>query len=75
MGSGLTGLNSAYQMLKKNPKAKILLEKNNRIGGRVHSINLHHQHSYEAGAIRFYPVITIAPNYSKNSNKLRKIFM
>ena len=56
IGSGLAGLNSAYQMLKKNPKAKILLvEKNNRIGGRVHSINLHHQHSYEAGAIRFYP--------------------
>ena len=56
IGSGLAGLNSAYQMLKKNPKAKILLvEKNNRIGGRVHSVNLHHQHSYEAGAIRFFP--------------------
>ena len=56
IGGGLAGLNSAYQMLNKKPKSKILLvEKNKRIGGRIHSINLHHQHNYEAGAIRFYP--------------------
>lgn len=56
IGAGLAGLNSAYQILKKKPNSKILLvEKNNRIGGRIHSVNLHHQHSYEAGAIRFYP--------------------
>lgn len=56
IGGGLAGLNSAYQILKKKPKSKILLvEKNKRIGGRIHSINLHHQHSYEAGAIRFFP--------------------
>ena len=57
VGSGL-GLVSilAYQILKRNPKAKILLlEKNSKIGGRIQSINLHHQHNYEAGAIRFYP--------------------
>ena len=56
IGTGLAGLNSAYQILKKKPKSKILLvEKNNKIGGRIQSINLHHQHNYEAGAIRFYP--------------------
>ena len=56
VGSGLAGINSAYQILKRKPKAKILLlEKNSKIGGRVQSVNLHHQHNYEAGAIRFYP--------------------
>ena len=56
VGAGLSGLNSAYQILKKKPNAKILLlEKNERIGGRIKSVNLHHQHNYEAGSIRFYP--------------------
>ena len=56
IGAGLSGLNTAYQLLKKNRKMKIMLvEKNDMIGGRVKSINLHHEHNYEAGSIRFYP--------------------
>tara|TARA_B100000123_G_C25707346_1_gene418224 strand:+ start:101 stop:1333 length:1233 start_codon:yes stop_codon:yes gene_type:complete len=56
IGAGLSGLNTAYQILKKNKKCKIcLIEKYNEIGGRIHSVYLHNNLKYEAGAIRFYP--------------------
>ncbi len=56
IGSGISGLNTAHQILKKNNKSKVcIIEKYNEIGGRIHSVYLHNNLKYEAGAIRFYP--------------------
>ena len=56
VGSGISGLNMAYQILKKNKNKKVLiLEKEERIGGRIQSVYLHNEMKYESGAIRFYP--------------------
>ena len=56
IGGGLSGLNTAYQILKRNKKSKVcIIEKYNEIGGRIHSVYLHNNMKYEAGAIRFYP--------------------
>lgn len=75
VGAGLAGLNSAYQIFKKKPKAKILLlEKNETIGGRIKSVNLHHQHNYEAGAIRFYPSHTHLLKLLREFKQTRKDF-
>lgn len=57
IGSGISGLNIAYQLLKDNPKLKILiLEKNNYIGGRIKTETYKiksHTYRYEEGAGRF----------------------
>lgn len=56
IGSGIAGLNTAYQLLKKNKSLNILIiEKDSKIGGRIQTINLHNNLNYESGAIRFYP--------------------
>ena len=56
VGAGIAGINTAYQLKKKQKDLKILmLEKAEKIGGRVQSINLHHNQSYESGSVRFYP--------------------
>ena len=56
VGSGISGLNIAYQILKKNKNKKVLiLEKEDKIGGRVQSVYLHNDMKYESGAVRFYP--------------------
>lgn len=68
IGTGIGGLNLAYNLSKKYPKKKILLiEKNEQIGGRIHSVYLYNDLNYEAGAIRFYPT-------HKNLLKLLKDF-
>ena len=56
IGSGIAGLNTAYQLLKKNKSLHILIiEKDSKIGGRIQTVNLHNNLNYESGAIRFYP--------------------
>jgi monoamine oxidase len=53
-GGGIAGLNSAYQLLKYYPNAKILiLEKEKNVGGRIESITNKYM-SIEAGAGRFH---------------------
>ena len=50
VGGGLSGLYSAYKLLKENPKLKILiLERNRDVGGRIDT-----QDGLEAGAGRFH---------------------
>jgi monoamine oxidase len=57
IGSGMAGLNTAYQISKKTlNKPKILIiEKEEDIGGRIQTIYLHDNLHYESGGIRFYP--------------------
>ena len=56
IGGGLSGLNTCYQIKKKNVNKKILLiEKDNYLGGRIQSIYLPNNNHYETGGIRFYP--------------------
>ena len=53
IGGGISGLYTAYNILKKNNKIKLLvLEKSNELGGRIRTINYKGEH-YEAGAARF----------------------
>jgi protoporphyrinogen oxidase len=56
IGGGISGLNSAYQLLIKNPSLKILLlEKNNYLGGRIKTkrVNVNgHTYIFEEGAGR-----------------------
>ena len=53
VGAGISGLNTAYQIIKKNPKHRILiLEGSNRLGGRLNTINFKGT-QYEAGGARF----------------------
>ena len=50
VGGGLSGLYSAYKLLKENPDLKILiLERNRNVGGRIDT-----QDGLEAGAGRFH---------------------
>jgi monoamine oxidase len=50
VGAGLSGLYSAYKLLKENPELKILiLERNRDVGGRIDT-----QDGLEAGAGRFH---------------------
>lgn len=50
VGGGISGLYSAYELLKENPKLKILiLERNRDVGGRIDT-----QDGLEAGAGRFH---------------------
>ena len=57
IGSGISGLNLAYQLIKNNNKNKILiLEKNNYLGGRILTSNKKINginYKYEKGAGRF----------------------
>ena len=57
IGSGISGLNCAYQLLKKNSFLKILiLEKNDYLGGRIktHRCKINnHNYQFEEGAGRF----------------------
>ena len=42
IGGGIAGLYSAYKIKKNNPRKKILLlEANNRLGGRAGNVNFH----------------------------------
>lgn len=53
IGSGISGLYTAYNILKNNKKCKVLIcEKNERYGGRIETIHYRGE-SYEAGAARF----------------------
>jgi monoamine oxidase len=53
IGGGIAGLYTCYQLLKKHPHASILLlEKSNRLGGRIYTYKDKH-FSVEAGAGRF----------------------
>lgn len=57
IGSGISGLNTAYKLLKEKKDLKILiLEKNDYIGGRIKTerININnHDYQFEEGAGRF----------------------
>lgn len=56
IGGGISGLNTCYQIKKKNVNKKILLiEKENYLGGRIQSVYLPNNNHYETGGIRFYP--------------------
>ena len=59
VGSGLSGLNSALKLKNKNI---LLLEKNNRLGGRV-ATQYFKNYSFEAGGAR----------YNENHKNLRKL--
>ena len=75
VGAGMSGINTAYQLLKKKPQMKILLvEKNEKIGGRIQSINLHHNQSYESGSIRFYPSHLLMLKLLKEFKQTKKDF-
>ena len=53
LGGGISGLYCAYLLLKKSPKASVLvLEKYGAVGGRVHTYIDKHM-TVEAGAGRF----------------------
>ena len=56
IGCGISGLNTAYQLLSKNPQLKILLlEKNNYLGGRIKTLTKtinNHNYIWEEGAGR-----------------------
>lgn len=56
IGGGISGLYSAYNLLKKKPLLKILiLERNNYLGGRIKTFNQkinNHQYTWEEGAGR-----------------------
>jgi len=56
IGGGISGLNTAYQLLLKKPEFKILLlEKNNYLGGRIKSFTKNinnHTYIWEEGAGR-----------------------
>ena len=67
VGAGISGLNTAYQIIKKHPKHKILiLEASDRIGGRLNTIN-YKGTQYEAGGARFN-------NQHKRLMKLLSVF-
>ena len=55
IGAGISGLYTAYKLLKKNKLINILLcEKNSYIGGKIYTYKpLNHDVQYEAGAGRF----------------------
>ena len=54
IGGGIAGLYTMYNILKKRPNSKIILiEKENNLGGRVHTFNDKYM-SVEAGAGRFH---------------------
>lgn len=54
IGGGISGLYTAYNLIKKHKNKKILLlESNDRLGGRILTIN-HNDVQYEAGAGRFH---------------------
>ena len=56
VGGGLSGLYSAYKYQKKYPKAKILLlECQDRLGGRIYTYEDDIYGKIEAGAARFLP--------------------
>ena len=62
IGGGMAGLNTCLNHKNKNI---LLIESNNRLGGRVASVDLNHReedYNYEAGAIRFYPTHTYMLN-------------
>ena len=53
IGGGISGLYAAYKLIKKHPLQHVtILEANNRLGGRVHTIK-NKSFSYEGGAARF----------------------
>ena len=53
IGGGISGLNTAYQIIKKHPKHRILIiEGSNRLGGRLNTIK-YKGTQYEAGGARF----------------------
>ena len=65
IGGGIAGLNTCLQHKDKNT---LLIESNDRLGGRVASVDLNHReldYNYEAGAIRFYPTHTYMLNLLK----------
>ena len=53
IGGGISGLNSAYKLIKKNPTLKILILEKNKLGGRIYT---YHDRYYqvEEGAARFH---------------------
>lgn len=56
VGSGISGLNTAYQLLKEKSLSILILEKNDYLGGRIkterYKIN-NHTYQFEEGAGRF----------------------
>lgn len=54
IGGGISGLNIAYK-LSDNKNSILLVEKNHRLGGRIHTYKLEdNKMLYEAGAARFH---------------------
>jgi len=55
IGGGIAGLYSAYKLLNENNTLKILiLEKENRLGGRIHTVYDQKMGNMEAGGARFH---------------------
>jgi len=54
LGGGIAGLYTVYQIIKREPKSRILLlEKANNLGGRIHTYCVDQTQCLEAGAGRF----------------------
>ena len=50
VGGGISGLNTAFQYLRKNKNKKVIvIEKNKRLGGRIYT----HQHNYKNKIYKF----------------------
>lgn len=76
IGTGISGLNLGYKLSKKFIKKKILLiEKENKIGGRIQSIYLYNNLYYESGGIRFYPEHKNLLSLLKDFKYLKKDFI
>ena len=75
IGGGIAGVYSAYKIHKKNPQTKVLLiEKENRLGGRIHTFTNNHM-TVEAGAGRIngsQPLIMSLIGELGLNKKLRK---
>lgn len=74
VGAGISGLYTAYQIIKKHPKHKILIiEGSDRYGGRLNTIN-YKGTTYEAGGARFNNkhkrVIELIKNFKLSTNKV-----
>ena len=74
IGGGITGLYLAYEFSKKtNPEYITLIEKTNRLGGRIYSCE---EHNYDIGASRFNKNHKLLINLINDlglSNKVKKI--